>query len=82
MKKTTVEIAEPLLEEAKAAARREGTTLRDLVERGLRSVLAERRGAQKTVLRDERFRGRGLQKPLAQSDWGAVRDAIYKGRGT
>jgi hypothetical protein len=39
--KTTIDIASGLLEEAKERARREGTTLRALVERGLSEVLGE-----------------------------------------
>jgi hypothetical protein len=40
--KTTIDIADGLLTEAKAYARSEGTTLRALVEEGLRSVLDQR----------------------------------------
>ncbi len=41
--KTTIDIAEGLLTEAKAHARDEGVTLRALVEEGLRRVLEDRR---------------------------------------
>jgi hypothetical protein len=43
--KTTIDIADGLMVEAKAAARDDGTTLRALVEEGLRLAL-ERRGGQ------------------------------------
>jgi hypothetical protein len=80
--KTTVDIPDPLLEEARRAAEREGTTLRALVEAGLRRVLAERRGkAISFRLRDARFRGEGLQPGVVSGDWDAIRRAVYEGRG-
>jgi hypothetical protein len=80
--KTTVDIPEPLLEEARRAADRDGTTLRALVEAGLRRVLADRRGnAASFRLRDASFRGEGLQPGVASGSWDAIRDAIYEGRG-
>ncbi len=45
--KTTVEIPTPLLRQAKAAAAREGATLRALVEERLRTVLKGRKQAQR-----------------------------------
>jgi hypothetical protein len=81
--KTTVEISDPLLEDARRLAEREGTTLRALVETGLRRVLAERRGkAGAFRLRDARFTGEGLQPGVASGSWDQVRDAIYEGRGS
>ena len=80
--KTTVDIPDPLLAEARRAADREGTTLKALVEAGLRRVLAERRGkAVPFRLRDASFRGDGLQPGVASGSWDAIRDAIYEGRG-
>jgi len=80
--KTTVDISTPLLEEARRAADREGTTLKALVESGLRRVLAERRGQRVPFrLRDASFRGEGLQPGFAAGSWEAIRDAIYEGRG-
>ena len=40
--KTTVEIAEDLIARTREVARREGTTLRALIEEGLRAALAQR----------------------------------------
>ena len=41
--KTTLDISDPLLREARRLAAREGTTLRELVEQGLRQVVAEKK---------------------------------------
>ena len=80
--KTTVDIPDPLLEEARRAADREGTTLKALVEAGLRRVLAERRGRGAPFrLRDASFQGDGIQPGVATGSWEAIRDAIYEGRG-
>ena len=80
--KTTIEIAEPVLEEARRLARREGVTLRALVEEGLRTVIAERAERRRFRLRKASFRGRGLQKGIVEGRWDAVRDAVYEGRGS
>lgn len=79
--KTTIEIADPLFHEAKRLAARDATTLRELVEAGLRRVIAERRGARSVELRDARVRGRGLQTGFAGAGWDAIREAAYEGRG-
>lgn len=79
--KTTVEIAEPLLLEAKEVAAREGTTLRELIEAGLRKTIEERRGEAAFRLRRASYRGRGLQPHVRAGDWEALRELAYEGRG-
>ena len=79
--KTTMEIADALLREAKLVARREHTTVRALVEAGLRTVLKSRRTSQRFKLRDASFRGQGLQPEFRGERWDDVRAAIYEGRG-
>jgi hypothetical protein len=79
--KTTVDIPDSLLADARRAADREGTTLKGLVEAGLRRVLAERREKGQFRLRDASFRGDGLQPGVAAGSWETIRDAIYEGRG-
>ena len=79
--KTTVEISDRLATEAKAAAARDKTTLRALLEAGLRHVLRERRSKERFELRDASFRGRGLQPGFGGSDWERMREAAYEGRG-
>ncbi|MSP61931.1 MAG: DUF2191 domain-containing protein [Myxococcales bacterium] len=79
--KTTIEIASPLLQEAKAVAAEERTTVRALVEQGLREVLAERRKRARFRLRKASFRGRGLHPDAAEGSWERIRDLAYSGRG-
>lgn len=80
--KTTIEISTPVLEEAKRVARREGVTLRVLVEEGLRAVVAQRRSGRKPFkLRDGSVRGNGVEKGITEGDWNTIRDMIYEGRG-
>ncbi len=79
--KTTIDIADPLLEEAKRRAAAEGTTLRALVEAGLRAVLAREATQRPFHLRDASFGGNGLQPGVVEGDWEAIRDLAYEGRG-
>jgi hypothetical protein len=61
--KTTVEIADELLGAARTAAAQERTTLRALIEEGLRAVLQRRRQRRKAFrLRDASFHGDGVQR--------------------
>lgn len=76
--KTTIEIADPIFEEAKTIASREGTTVRALVESGLRLVVAERQAKQKPFkLRDAAFDGEGLSPELGDASWERIRDLAY-----
>lgn len=79
--KTTIELAPALLDSAKRLARREGLTLRALVEEGLRHVLATRASRKGFRLPDAGFKGRGLQPGVEEGRWAEVRDEIYQGRG-
>jgi hypothetical protein len=67
--KTTIEVSDPLLEEAKRVALRDKTTLRALIEAGLRSVLKERRQRGRFRLRDASFRGTGLSDEFRGVNW-------------
>ena len=79
--KTTLEISDPLLREARKIAARERTTLRALVEQGLRKIIAERKAARPFRLRKVTFKGQGLVPELRDVDWDKVRDLAIEGRG-
>jgi len=79
--KTTVELSDDLLREAKRVALRERTTVRALIERGLRAVLRERRPASRFALRNAAFRGDGLVAGRSLRDWETIRDLSYSERG-
>jgi len=76
--KTTVEIADPLLREARKVAAREGTTVRSLIEEGLRRVLAEKRRKSPFRLRLVTSGGRGLRPELRDASWDDIRDLSYQ----
>jgi hypothetical protein len=79
--KTTIEISDPLLHEARKLAEREGITLRELVERGLRRVVAETKQRAPFKLRRASFKGAGLKLDLRDASWDRLRDLTYEGRG-
>lgn len=79
--KTTIDIADALLEAAKKAADREGISLRALVERSLREGLKRREGARPFRLKLVTFEGDGLHPAAADAGWDQLRAAIYEGRG-
>ena len=66
--KTTLEISDPLLDEVRKLAARDGTTLRALVERGLHHVVTEKK-AKPFKLRDGSFKGNGLNPDRAGASW-------------
>lgn len=79
--KTTIEIADTLLTEARRLAVREHTTLRSLVEEGLRLIVQEHKRAPRFRLREASFRGKGLRPEISDGDWDRIRLMAYEGRG-
>jgi hypothetical protein len=80
--KTTVHIPDSLFEEARKVARRERTTLKALVEEGLRKILRERGERQPGgfKLRPASFKGQGLNPGLEGTGWARILDISYEGR--
>ncbi len=79
--KTTIEIADALGEATRKTAEREGTTLKALVEEGLRRVLDDRRmRTRRFTLRNASYKGKGLNPALADAGWDRLREITYEGR--
>jgi hypothetical protein len=79
--KTTVEISDSLLREAREFAAREGLTLRVVIERGLHRLLRNESELPPFKLRDASFKGEGLSPEFRDAGWSELRDAVYRGRG-
>lgn len=80
--KTTIDITDGLLAEAKRVASRKHTTVRALVEDGLRLVLErERERAEPFKLRDGSVGGGWMRDEYAAADWEEIRRVAYEGRG-
>ena len=79
--KTTVEIPDSLIEEAKRVAARQDTTLRVLIIEGLRRVITERKRVGAFRLRKATFRGKGLRPDVAGASWERIREMAYEKRG-
>ena len=79
--KTTIELPEALFAKAKRYARAHGTTLKALIEQGLRLKLAEKGDAKPFKLRDASVKGNGVDPEFRDAAWEQLRDTLYKGRG-
>ena len=79
--KTTVEISDNLLEEAKRLAAREGTTVKALIEQSLRQIIAAKKNPGVFRLRKATFKGQGLHPGVSTATWEQIRDMAYEGHG-
>jgi len=81
--KTTIHIPDGLFIEARKVARQENTTLKALVEEGLRKVMSERGGRKSGTfkLRQASFKGKGLQPHIAGVTWDQILDLSYERQG-
>jgi hypothetical protein len=79
MKKTTVEIPDALMEEARAYAHRHGVTLRYVFEEGVRYMIDKDQEPKKPFkLKKVSVKGEG---PAVLPPWDELREIIYEGRG-
>lgn len=79
--KTTIEIPDRLLGEARAMATHQNTTMKALVEEALRRFIAQNNRTGSFKLRKAGFRGRGLHPEAEDGSWARIRHLIYEGRG-
>ena len=79
--KTTVHIPDALLSQAQTIAARDRTTLKDLVNEGLRRVVEERSAAKPFKLKDMSVGGQGLNPELEGASWEKMLELIYGDRG-
>jgi hypothetical protein len=78
--KTTIDISDPLLRQAKKLAARDGVTLKTLVERGLRKIVAEDEAPKSKPfkLRDGSFKGgKGLHPDVEGLSWREILEISY-----
>jgi Arc/MetJ family transcription regulator len=80
--KTTIEIQDDLMQAAKALARKQGTTLKSIIERGIRTTLKEEQRNSHYELADKSVKGKGLQADFQQARWADIRDAAYREHGS
>ena len=79
--KTTIELPGELLEQVRRVARREGTTLRGLVEEGLQRSLEARRKAVRRDLDFPSYGASGLTTEFEGAPWSRLRDELYREHG-
>ncbi len=75
--KTTFDLSDSLLEQARKVAARDGVTVKSLVEQGLRSVLSQRTGSRPFKLRKASVNGQGLSGEWRDASWRRIRNAAY-----
>lgn len=80
--KTTIEISDNLLIQAKQLAHEEKVTLRSIVEEGLAKTLQERSQRSAKPIQPVVFGGNGLQAEFKDASWQAIREAAYEGHGS
>lgn len=78
--KTTVEISDRLLAQARRHAKRTGRSMRALVEEGLRLVLRAEQQRPSYRMPDRSVGEENAANPLEALSWQDLREEIYGGR--
>jgi len=77
--KTTVELPDAMLRNVKSYASAHGMTMREVLEAGLRHVLASEHATSRPFrLKRCAFKGKGIAE---ERGWAEIRARIYEGRG-
>ena len=79
--KTTIELPDELVKQARRVAQRERASLRSLVEEGLQRSLEARRQAVRRQLDFPSYGGSGLADEFQGAKWSRIRDEIYREHG-
>ena len=79
--KTTIDISDNLLTQAKQLAREQNVTLRSIVEEGLVKAMQDRSQRTAKPIQPVVFGGNGLQPDFEEVSWQAIREAAYEGHG-
>ena len=79
--KTTIDIADNIMDRSRQVARAEKSTFRDLVEEGLLLVIDRRTKTKKTKVEPVTVKGKGLSPEFYNASWTQIRQAAYEGHG-
>lgn len=80
--KTTIDLSDNLVREAKNMARSRGTTFREIVESAMRAYLQSRnKEKRRYAFKSHTFKGEGVQEGISEGDWNNIRSRVYEGRG-
>jgi hypothetical protein len=79
--RTTLDLPDPLFQQAKKLARERKVPFRAIVAEALRALLGQAKTSPKYKLPNGAFKGDGLVDDLADTDWERIRDLAYEGRG-
>lgn len=78
--KTTIDVNDDLLIEAKRTLKDKKQTLESILETALQQFLEEAEANKKPFkLRKHTFRGQGLQLDIKEDYWAAIKELAYKG---
>ena len=78
--KTTIELPDALLGQARRYAGARNMTMKALIEQGLRKIMAEEKNEPKFKLRDCSVGGNGMTPEYQNATWEQKLEMIYEGR--